>query len=175
VQINKAVARAQKIWTVTQQVVADGVIASSRDSLGSKQLDYFQVQSRVGDLYLPQQVLQLGQTDTKADVQRNCSELYANNLQCTLGLRDPYHSPSVSVEDFKTVYGLGLTGGSAVLIQTLNQSAHIGQSGIAINNSRTAEVRLRYAADATEDKQVLSFLEYTKAASVYPDRTVVKQ
>ena len=180
-QVNKAVARAQKMWTQTQNpTIAESVNTSN---LGAATLSYFQYQSRIGNWYGPLQTLQLGNDDSVAGVRRNCSELYINNLQCSQadvcgmcmpsGICDPYHCPSVSVNDFRAV----ASGNSsdAVLIQNLNQSPHIGQSGLAVNNSRTAEIRLRYASDDVNPKQVQTWLEYVKVASVYPSRSVIKQ
>lgn len=187
-QVNKAVARAQKMWTITQQTDnPDNILA---DSLGTSPLAYFQYQSRIGDWYAPQQTLQVGiDGATAAQVQRNCAELYANNLQCSSqdvcgmcmpsGLADPYRPVSWSLQDFRSELGYGVSpqnNGNGVLVQTLNQSPHIGNSGIAINNSRTAEVRLRYSDDQnTVTKSVLTWLQYVKVASVYPSRTVIKQ
>ena len=176
-QINKAVARAEKIYVTTQNTLPD---SSEVDSLGSQQFGVFQYQARVGDWYAPQQVLQCGTDDSLAGVQRNCSELYYNALQCTHGLRDPYHS-SVSLTEFRNNVRPSLVpteqanGGWGTLVQTLNQSPHIGDAGIAINNSRTAEVRIRYAADNNGAKSITSWLEYVKLACVYPMRTVIKQ
>jgi len=176
-QINKAVARAEKVYVSTQNTIGD---TSAVDNLGTQQFGYFQYQSRVGDWYAPQQVLQCGTTDSLAGVQRNCSELYANALQCTHGLRDPYRS-SLSLDQFRAnprpdaVASNAANGGDGVIVQTLNQSAHIGDAGIAINNSRTAEVRIRYAADNAGAKSITSWLEYIKLACVYPMRTIVKQ
>jgi hypothetical protein len=181
-QVNKAVARAQKLWSQTQNAdVADSV---NTGNLGSAPLSYFQVQHRIGDWFAPNQLLQLGTEDKKADVQRNCSELYINNLQCShadvcgmcmpSGIADPYHSPSISVNLFRKSTASG-NGADAVICQTLNQSPHIGASGVAINNSRTCEVRLRYASNDGSNKQVQSWLEYVKVAYVYPSRLVVKQ
>ena len=176
-QINKAVARAEKVYVSTQNTIPD---SSQVDNLGTQQLGVFQYQSRVGDWYAPQQVLQCGVTDTLAGVQRNGSELYANALQCTRGLADAYHS-SVSLDQFRANQRPGAVasnqanGGDGLIVQTLNQSPHIGDAGIAINNSRTAEVRLRYAADNNAAKSITSWLEYVKLACVYPMRTIVKQ
>jgi hypothetical protein len=176
-QINKAVARAEKIYVSTQNTIPDD---SKVDNLGTQRVGVFQYQARVGDWYAPQQVLQAGTTDSKAGVQRNCSELFTNALQCTHGLSDPYHS-SVTLTQFRGNAKLAATdekdanGGYGVLVQTLNQSPHIGDAGIAINNSRTAEVRIRYAADNAAEKSITSWLEYIKLACVYPMRTVVKQ
>jgi len=176
-QINKAVARAEKIYVSTQNTGPDSALV---DSLGTQQFGVFQYQARVGDWYAPQQVLQCGVTDSLAGVQRNCSELYFNALQCTHGVADPYHS-SVTLTQFRSNTRPGAVdttvanAGDGVLVQTLNQSPHIGDAGIAINNSRTAEVRIRYASDNTGAKSITSFLEYIKLACVYPMRTVVKQ
>jgi hypothetical protein len=176
-QINKAVARAQKIYVTTQNTIPD---SPEVDSLGSQQQGVFQYQARVGDWYAPQQVLQCGVDDSLLGVQRNCSELYANALQCTHGLSDPYHS-SLTLAQFRSnprpllVPSVQANGGWGTLVQTLNQSPHIGDAGIAVNNSRTAEVRIRYAADNTTAKSITSWLEYVKVACVYPMRTVIKQ
>jgi hypothetical protein len=180
-QINKAVARAQKMWSQTQNPsIAE---SANTSNLGSATLSYFQYQSRVGDFYQPQTTLQLGNDDSVAGVRRNCAELYINNLQCAhgeicgmcmpSGICDPYRNPSVSLNDYRLV----ASGNSsdAVIVQTLNQSPHIGQSGIAVNNSRTAEIRLRYASDDVNPKQLQTWLEYVKVASVYPSRSVIKQ
>ena len=176
-QINKAVARAEKIYVSTQNTIPDD---SKVDNLGTQRIGVFQYQARVGDWYAPQQVLQAGTTDTKAGVQRNCSELFTNALQCTHGLSDPYHS-SVTLTQFRgnaKVAALteeAANGGFGLLVQTLNMSPHIADAGIAINNSRTAEVRIRYAEDNDGQKSITSWLEYVKLACVYPMRTVVKQ
>lgn len=176
-QVNKAVARAQKLWVVTQNTIADSTLV---DNLGTKQIPYYQVQTRVGDLYLPQQTLQLGSTDSAAGARRNCAELYAQNLQCTWGMRDPYRDPSVSLQDFRNfVTGSDLAetacnGGFATVVQNLNQSAHVGASGLALNNSRTGEMTIRYHAGATGAKNVVAWLQYVKVAAVYSDRVVVK-
>ena len=177
-QINKAVARAEKIYVSTQNT--DVGEDAKVDCLGTQQVGVFQYQARVGDWYAPQQVLQCGTDDTLAGVQRNCSELYTNALQCTHGLSDPYHS-SVTLTQFRSnarpaaIDADAANGGYGILVQTLNQSPHIGDAGIAINNSRTAEVRIRYAADNNGAKSITSWLEYVKLACVYPMRTVVKQ
>ena len=176
-QINKAVARAEKIYVSTQNTIPDD---SKVDNLGTQRIGVFQYQARVGDWYAPQQVLQAGVTDSKAGVQRNCSELFTNALQCTHGLSDPYHS-SVTLTQFRGNAKLAATdeedanGGDGVLVQTLNQSPHIGDAGIAINNSRTAEVRIRYASDNMAAKSITSWLSYVKLACVYPMRTIIKQ
>ena len=176
-QINNAVARAEKIYVSTQNTLPD---SAEVDSLGTQELGVFQYQARVGDWYAPQQVLQCGTVDSLAGVQRNCSELYFNALQCTHGIRDPYHS-SVSLTEFRNnVRPAGVitslaNGGWGVLVQTLNQSPHIGDAGIAINNSRTAEVRIRYAADNLGSKSITSWLSYVKLACIYPMRTIIKQ
>jgi len=181
-QINKAVARAEKVYVSTQNIITptNPPTFSSVDSLGTQQFGVFQYQARVGDWYAPQQTLQCGTTDTLVGVQRNCSELYANGLQCTHGLSDPYHS-SLSLDQFRAnprptgVGAAGANGGDGLLVQTLNQSPHIGDAGIAINNSRTAEVRIRYAENNNGAKSITSWLEYVKLACVYPMRTIVKQ
>ena len=176
-QINKAVARAEKVYVSTQNTFGE---SSAIDNLGTQRFGVFQYQSRVGDWYAPQQVLQCGTTDLLAGVQRNCSEIYANALQCTHGLSDPYHS-SVTLTQFRANNAPGAVadnacnGGDGLIVQTLNQSPHIGDAGIAINNSRTAEVRLRYASNNDGAKSITSWLEYVKLACVYPMRTVVKQ
>ena len=144
------------------------------------------MQTRVGDWYAPQQVLQCGDGEgKKADASRNCSELYANNLQnsqsnvCGMcmpsGLCDPYHDVSVSLARFAEGVNSTTNSHNAMLCQNLNQSPHIGASGISVNNSRTAEIRLRYASDDDDKKQVQSWLQYVKVASIYPTRSVIKQ
>ena len=176
-QINKAVARAEKIYVSTQNTLGE---TAAVDNLGTQEIGVFQYQARVGDWYAPQQVLQCGTDDTAAGVRRNCSELYTNALQCTHGLSDPYHS-SVTLTQFRSnarpagVATGAANGGYGVIVQTLNQSPHIGDAGIAINNSRTAEVRIRYDSQNAGAKSITSWLEFVKLACVYPMRTVVKQ
>ena len=176
-QINKAVARAEKIYVSTQNTLGE---TAAVDNLGTQEIGVFQYQARVGDWYAPQQVLQCGTDDTGAGVKRNCSELYTNALQCTHGLSDPYHS-SVTLSQFRSnprptaVATFAANGGYGVLVQTLNQSPHIGDAGIAINNSRTAEVRIRYDSENVGAKSITSWLSYVKLACVYPMRTIIKQ
>jgi hypothetical protein len=180
-QINKAVARAEKIWTQTQKNISDDIKV---DNLGARPLELFQYQCRIGDYYAPQQVLQLGQTETADGVKRNSAELYANNLQNShghvsgmcygSGLADPYRPVSVSLSDFSEAKGaLDENDKSCAIVQNVNQSPHVASSGIAINNSRTAEQRLRWVA--TGDKTINSWLQYCKMASVYPSRTIIAQ
>ena len=179
-QINKAVARAEKIWTQCQKsdVTADVKV----DNLGSQPLAVFQYQTRVGNWYGPLQVLQLGQDPSLAGVQRNCAELYANNLQNShghvggmlygSGLADPYRSVSVSLTEFSD--GKGEENDKrCTIVQNINMSPHVGASGIAINNSRTAEQRLRWVAPG--NRSINSWLQYCKKASVYPTRTIIAQ
>jgi len=185
-QVNKAVARAEKLWTQTQVPTAGSIFI---DNLGSKPLSYFQIQHRIGDYYAQNQIIQLGETDTTAGSQRNCAELYINNLQNSQssvmgmcmpsGIADPYRCVSVSLDNFRGLDDDGSAvagnGSWSVLCQNVNQSPHIASSGIAVNNSRTAEVRIRYADDDGDDKQVQTWLQYYKVASVYPTRSVIKQ
>lgn len=180
-QLNKAVARAEKIWTQTQ---ADQAADIKGDSLGARPLGLFQYQCRIGDYYAPLQVLQLGQDPTAAGVQRNCAELYANNLQNShghvsgmcygSGLGDPYRPVSVSVAEFgQAANAISENGKSCAIVQNVNQSPHVASSGIAINNSRTAEQRLRWVD--TANKVINSWLQYCKMASVFPSRTIIAQ
>lgn len=181
-QINKAVARAQSLWIVTQKVIADTLDV---DNLGTAIMPYYQYQTRIGDWYAPQQKMQLGVTDTIEGVRKNCAELYLNNLQCTGGIRDPYYTPAISFDNFRSVYGLSsisqdyvtsTNGGFAVIAQTLNQSHSLEKCGLAVNNSRTCETTIRYNATfATTSKLITAFLCYVKVAHVYNSRTVVKQ
>ena len=131
----------------------------------------------------------MGETDTTAGAQRNSAELYINNLQNSQssvmgmcmpsGIADPYRCVSVSLDNFRGLNDDGSAvagnGSWSVLCQNVNQSPHIASSGISINNSRTGEVRIRYADDDGDDKQVQTWLQYYKIASVYPTRSVIKQ
>ena len=101
-QINKSVARAQKIYTITQNTIAD---TATIDNLGTKQFPYYQLQHRVGDWYAPQQQLQCGSTDTLLGVQKNSAEVFINNLQCVGGIRYPHRPVSVSGDTFVEFFG----------------------------------------------------------------------
>lgn len=178
-QINKAVARAQKIWTQVQDATIAEELKS--DNLGSEALSVYEYQTRIGDVYMGQQVLQLGDTKSAASVQRNCAELYANNLQNShghvggmvygSGLADPYRPPSVSVKEFGSAPADNSS--NATIVQNVNQSPHVGASGIAINNSRSAEQRFRFAD--VHNRNINCWLQYCKRASVYPTRTIIAQ
>jgi hypothetical protein len=176
-QINKSVSRANKIWTVTQNTIAD---TSTVDNLGSQPLGYFQIQTKVGDWNAPNQVLQLGDVDSMLGVQNNAAELYGNNLQCTKGLGHPYLCPSVSYDEFR-FYSRGAiftdNRSFSTVAQNLEQSPHIGMSGVAVNNSRTATIQIRYAADNDNaaGKTILSWLQYTKLCASFPTRAVIKE
>lgn len=176
VQINKAVSRACRIWTYSQD---SGVISNiSNDNLGTAILDYRSYQTRIGSLYMPfQPILIPNASVSLVDAGKNSSELYINNLQALDAVRPHgYHNaaPSITKNDFAE-QNVGDNNNRATIIQTLEQSAPLAYSGVSINNSRTAEQRIEYGAGKPANQTITSFLEYTKVAVVYPVKAVIKE
>lgn len=175
-QINKAVSRAVRIWTYSQ----DSSVAPSivKDNNGTALLSYRSIQTRVGSLYMPFQPINIpGASDSLIDAGKNSSELYINNLQAIEAISQKgFHqaAPSISKNEF-SLQTANDNSNRATLIQTLEQSAPLAYSGISINNSRTAEQRIEYGAGKPANQNINSFLEYVKVANVYPVKTVIKE
>jgi len=176
VQINKAVSRASRIWTYSQD--SDVAPAINVDNQGTAQLCYRSYQTRIGSLYLPfQPILVPNASSSLIDAGKNASELYINNLQAIDAIRPHgYHNaePSISKNDFSE-QSTGTNSNRGTIIQTLEQSAPLAYSGISINNSRTAEQRIEYGNGKPTNQVITSFLEYVKVATVYPVKTVIKE
>ena len=176
VQINKAVSRAARIWTFSQD--SDVVPSIAVDNQGTAALAYRSVQTRIGSLYMPFQPISIpNAASSLIDAGKNSSELYINNLQAIDAIRPHgYHNaePSIS-KNFFAEQNPDNNNNRATLIQTLEQSAPLAYSGISINNSRTAEQRIEYSAGKPTNQTITSFLEYVKVASVYPVKTVIKE
>lgn len=175
-QINKAVSRASRVHTMTQNNEVANLV--TKDNLGSVGYNVYQVQTRVGDLYFQQQVLQAGASNAQADTSKNCSEIYINNVSSLNKLGTTTSPPSVSLTEFRggvaTAGAGGDNNGSALIVQCLELSSALEYAGISINNSRTCEVRLEYSA-GNVSKSIDSWLTYMKVCKSFPMRCVLKE
>lgn len=176
VQINKAVSRASRIWTYSQDsAVVNNIV---HDNLGTAALAYRSYQTRIGSLYMPfQPIIIPNASSSLVDAGKNSSELYINNLQALNAIRPlGYHNaaPSLSKNAFSEQTPNN-NSNRGTIIQTLEQSAPLAYAGVSINNSRTAEQRIEYSAGKPTNQTITSFLEYIKVAVVYPVKAVIKE
>lgn len=176
-QINKAVSKAQKVFLVTRSTDNDAANSIVQDNLGTMAYNYYSIQWRVGDMYFQQSPLVSGSdAGTLATCQRNCGEIYANNLASLRKLGSYYNPPSVSKHQFtKGDVDEKQNNGYAVIVQSFEQSSALEGSAIAINNSRTAEARIEYCTAAAVGKELNAWLHYISLAKCYPSRTILKE
>jgi len=186
VQVNKAVSRASRVWTIPQSSEAASNDSIYINNLGTTSQCYRSVQTRIGSLYMPFQPINVPNADLTAVANaKNCAQIYINNLQALKAVGPDgwhQHDPAISKNDFAGIENANVTNGNlrpnagrAVYIQTLEQSAPLAYSGVSINNSRTCEQRIEFGAAKPNSLELISFLEYVKVAVVYPVRTIIKE
>lgn len=173
-QINKAVSRCQKIyWATRNQDVADSSIL---DNLGTNECNISQLDYRLGDMFFPQRVIDV----LNDDAQKNGGELYENTLQSIHRMKTNVDPPSVDKFQY-TSSGDGTyanNNGRCVNCQSFEMSSALEYSGLAINNSRTLEVRINYnpANIPPSPGQVIdSWICYLKLAKCNQLRAIIKE
>lgn len=130
-QVNKAVSRCQRLyWSSRSQETPE---SSTKDNVGTGELNVSQLDYRLGDLYFPQRVI----TVTDANPQKNGGELYENTLQSIHRMKTSVDPPSVSKDEFcRSGTALTSTGadndnnGKAVHCQSFEMSSALEYSGL---------------------------------------------
>jgi hypothetical protein len=179
-QVNKAVSRCQRLyWSSRSQDTPEASYdTTSKDNLGSCQLNVSQLDYRLGDLYFPQRVI----TVTDNNPQKNGGELYENTLQSIHRMKTSVDPPSVSKDEFcRSGTALNATAednnnnGKAVHCQSFEMSSALEYSGLAINNSRTLEARINFITPVNSAQVVDSWICYLKLAKCNQLRAVIKE
>ena len=174
-QVNKAVARVQKLyWSSHAQAT---LVETTKDSLGTCRADVKTLDYRVGDLYLPSRVISCSGTTSKTG-----AELYENSLQSVKRMSTMRDPPSITKDEFLRS-GLALNSdaklnnnsGRSVHVQSFEMSSSGEYSGLAINNSRTLEARINFQAQAPTDRAIDAWIKYVKLAKCGPLRTIIKE
>ena len=183
-QVNKAVSRCQRLyWSSRSQdtpskAYESAGTAGSVDNLGATKLNISQLDYRLGDLYFPQRVI----TVTNTDPNKNGAELYENTLQSIHRMKTSVDPPSVSKDQFCNS-GEPITGtaannrnnGKAVHCQSFEMSSALEYSGLAINNSRTLEARINFTSAPPAAQIIDSWICYLKLAKCNQIRAVIKE
>lgn len=160
VEVRKAVSRA--LGVLTKIHVPDGVdpivdyMASSLFALSSYQV-------RVGSLYFPQQPIK-----TSGGAEGALHEAYFHTQRGLGKIKTPSAPTSVHPTDFRGV----ATGGMGVMYTDLERSSVQRLTGIPINNSRVAEVRL----EGTVNGQIIDvWLHYVRLLRVFLQNVEVEE
>lgn len=159
IEVRKAVSRALGILTcVGKQTLNNGV---EYENLVDKITSY---QVRIGSLYFPQQPIRI---DSKS-INKAVSELYHHTLRGFGKITD--HSVPSSVT--KSLY----TGRIPAIYTDLERSSVQKLSGIPINNSRVAELRMEAETGTFEStKQVHCWLHYVRLCRVFLQNVEVEE
>ena len=172
-QINKAVSRVQKLyWSVRNQSTES---KTSKDNLGTSQCNITQLQTRLGNLYFPQQVI----TVKGGLPVRNGAELYENSLQSINRMKTNADPPSVTKNVFLNSGVLAAAdadnNGTCCHVQSFEQSSALEYSGLALNSSRTLETRMNFfdLDDAIQTIDV--WISYVKLAKFNQICTILKE
>tara|TARA_R110000868_G_C10949978_1_gene767736 strand:+ start:456 stop:1880 length:1425 start_codon:yes stop_codon:yes gene_type:complete len=177
-QVNKAVARVQKIyWSARSQTTP---AQTNKDSLGTSLADIAVLQYRVGDLYLPTKAIRCSTTDT----QKNGAEFYENSLQSVKRMKTYMYPTSITKDEFlrsglelKAAAADNDNSGRCVHVQSFEMSSSGEYSGLGINNSRTLEVQIEFQADAPalSPRTLDSWIKFVKLAKCSSLRTIIKE
>lgn len=178
VQINKAVARGLAV----DQIIRDNTATASLENVDTRGIpaNVQQVQCRVGDLYVSNQPVRTGTSQADADVKKNSSEL-VNYTYWAMGKTDCFDKPpEVGLTQYRTAFAspgasAGANAGRSVICHNLEQSPHVKDSGLSINNSRVCELQISTSDGNTNAQTCKTWLHYVKLAMSYPSRAVVKE
>ena len=174
-QINKAVARVQKLYWSSH--AASTLQQTDKDSLGTSKADVKALDYRVGDLYMPSRVIRCSGTTRKTG-----AELYENSLQSVYKMKTYMEPPSITKNVF-LVSGPAISAtasandnsGRSVHVQSFEMSSSGEYSGLAINNSRTLEARIEFQTQAAGPRLIDAWIKYVKLAKCTVLRTIVKE
>ena len=157
-QIKKAVSQATKIFTTVYDVSgADSVLLETRDgfkSIASEELVNFQY--RVGANYYPQK-----------HVSKKSEALYLMN-EVFDKQRDLMHNAnSVSLSEYDTegVFAVGIP---------LETDSRLNLSGLPLNNSNVAELRMQVSNSLGLSRQFNMFVEYISVSRSFVNKSSVK-
>ena len=174
-QINKAVARVQKLYWSSHAAATEQ--KTSKDSFGTCLADVKALDYRVGDLYMPSRVIRCSGT-----TQKTGAELYEHSLQSAGRMKTYMEPPSVSKDVFlRSGVALNATAasndnsGRSVHVQSFEMSSSGEYSGLAINNSRTLEARIEFQGIAVTSRLIDAWIKYVKLAKCTQLRTLVKE
>ena len=178
-QVNKAVSRASRIyWSAHAQTTAE---ATNKQNFGTGPCNVTQLDTRIGDMYLPQRVITVTDATSILGIAKRGGELYQNSLQSVQRAKTNIDPPSITKNMFLTTGtplnqtdAVNNNNGRCVHVQSLEQSSCLQYSGLAINNSRTLEVRVNFFTPA--EAQVMDlWLCYVKLAKCNQLRAIIKE
>jgi hypothetical protein len=174
IEIRKAVSRALGVL----HKVSPSVYEGKADNMKSVRHALVEYQVRVGSLYFPQQPIRpIGDTN---DTSYEC---YHHTMR-GLGKFKTNHAPGVMYEEFK---GIGTQteaniknnteGGMAAIYTDLERSNVQKLTGIAVNNSRVAELRLKRVSGLpfTTNSQIDCWLHYVRLLRVFLQNVEVEE
>ena len=143
------------------------------------QCNITQLQTRLGNLYFPQQVITV-----KGELPlRNGAELYENSLQSINRMKTnvdpPYISKNIFLNGGKPVNGTAAdtdNSGQCCHVQSFEQSSALEYSGLALNSSRTLETRMNFVTLQTNETHTIdAWISYVKLAKCNQMRTILKE
>ena len=158
IQVKKAVAQCTRIFSAVYDVSgSDSVLLETKDgykSIGAGQLT--SMQFRVGSNYYPQQAV------TKAKEAFYVSE-------STFGKITEVHTTAanVSIAEYET-------GGKFLVGTSLESNGALNLSGVPLNNSNVAELRLGLLNGSGLSREIDVFIEFITVARTFINRTSIK-
>lgn len=158
IQVKKAVAQCSRIFSTVYDVSgSDSVLLETKDgykSIASTQLT--SMQFRVGSNYYPQQAV------TKSKEAFYVSESTFNKIT-------ELHTTAsnVSIDQYET-------GGKFLVGTSLESNGALNLSGVPLNNSNVAELRLGLLNSAGLSREINVFIEFITVARTFINQTSIK-
>ena len=118
-------------------------------------------------MFFPQRVISVTEPVTK-----NGGEVYENTLQSIHRMKTNVDPPSITKFQFLQSGEADNNIGKTVHCQSFEMSSALEYSGLAINNSRTLEVRINFSDGS--DKIIDAWICYLKLAKCNQLRAIIK-